>query len=325
MTIQRFMKELKLLDIFRNLNQQTRAYSCYSATFQTFSRIYYFLISSELISKIENGLYDSIVISDHAPCLIYKDDKITRDPPRWRFHHKWLQDEDFVKYIGQQIDEFFQINTNQTSACVKWDAFKAFLRGHIISFTGRKSKKARIERLELETKIKNVQERVYQSDNKELKKELLLLRAEYNKHSSFRAASSLLRLKQSFYEQGDRAGKVLSWQIKQLEVTTTITSIIIQDETLIDPRDINTAFKDYYQKLYDAQENLDQNDLNKFLDRMNIPGIPNDAGTVQNAEINKDEIAQAIDGMNSGKQAGPDGIPIDLYKNALTRCVYRDI
>ena len=42
----------------------------------------------------------------------------------------------FVKYIGKQIDEFFEMNTTQTSACIKWEAFKAFLSGHIISYTG---------------------------------------------------------------------------------------------------------------------------------------------------------------------------------------------
>lgn len=101
------------------------------------------------------------MISDHAPYyLVYMDKKLTKDPSRWHFQHKWLQDEEFVKYIGKQIDEFFEINTTQTSACTKWGAFKAFLRGHIISYTGSKSKKTREERLQLEYKIKTLQEKV---------------------------------------------------------------------------------------------------------------------------------------------------------------------
>lgn len=53
MTLQSFIKDFRLLDIFRELHQQTKVYSCYSATFQTYSRIDYFLISSELLSKIQ--------------------------------------------------------------------------------------------------------------------------------------------------------------------------------------------------------------------------------------------------------------------------------
>lgn len=159
--IHRFIKELRLLDIWRELKPHAKAYSCYSNVFQTYSQIYYFLISSELWSKIHNCFYDNIVISDHAPYyLVYVDKKLTKDPSRWHFQHKWLQDEEFVKYIGKQIDEFFEINTTQISACTKWGAFKAFLRGHIISYTGSKSKKTCEERLQLEYKIKTLQEKV---------------------------------------------------------------------------------------------------------------------------------------------------------------------
>ena len=183
-TIHHFMKDLVLVDSWRECNSQAKIYSCYSSTFQTYSRIDYFLISSELRSKIHNSFYDSIVILDHAPCyLVYKYDRLTKDPPRRCFQHKWLQDKEFVKYAGKQIEEFFKINTTQTTACIRWEAFKAFLRGHIISYTGSKSKKAREERLDLEKKMKTLQEKVYETNNPQLEKELLILRSEYDKHS----------------------------------------------------------------------------------------------------------------------------------------------
>lgn len=70
-----------------------------------------------------------------------------------------------------------------------------------------------------------------------LKKKLLLLRAEYEKQASFKAASSHLRLKQKFYKQGDRAelllalAKLLAWHIKQLETKISITSIADKGQT----------------------------------------------------------------------------------------------
>lgn len=159
-TIHRFIKDLGRTDIWRECNPQAKTYSCYSSTFQTYSRIYYFFISSELRPKVHSSFYDCIVISDHAPCcLVYKDDRLTKDPPRWRFQHKWLQDEEFLKYIEKQIEEFFKINTAQTTACIRWEAFKAYLRGHIIRYTGSKSKKAQEKRLYLEKKIKTFMEK----------------------------------------------------------------------------------------------------------------------------------------------------------------------
>lgn len=88
LTIKRFMKDLKLLDIWRELHQQVKAYSYYSATYQTYSRIDYFLISSDLVSKVKSTEYDNSVISHHAPCCLeYKNESTHSDPPRWRFQH----------------------------------------------------------------------------------------------------------------------------------------------------------------------------------------------------------------------------------------------
>ncbi|MGL4560929.1 MAG: hypothetical protein ACRCV0_01400 [Brevinema sp.] len=164
-------------------------------------------------------------------------------------------------------------------------------------------------RLQLENRIRTLQTKVNNSENisnSQLEKELLLLRAEYDKQSAFRAASSLLRLKQTFYEQGDRAGKLLARQIKQLETKSPITSIISNGQTLLDPIEINNTFKDYYEELYKAQASIKLDNINIFLNKIDIPSISEDDRVK--------EIGQAIDSMKSGKRAGPDGIPIDLYK-----------
>lgn len=61
-TINHFIKELNLLDIWRYLNPNDIAYSCYSGTFKTYSRIDYFLVSVTLVSKIQDCYYSSILI-----------------------------------------------------------------------------------------------------------------------------------------------------------------------------------------------------------------------------------------------------------------------
>ena len=94
-------------------------------------------------------------------------------------------------YIEKQIKEFFEINTTQTSAYIKCEEFKVFLRGRITSYTGSKSKKVREERLQLEHKIKILQEKIYEKRDPQMENDLLILRAEHDKLSAFRVASSL--------------------------------------------------------------------------------------------------------------------------------------
>lgn len=97
-----------------------------------------------------------------------------------------------------------------------------------------------------------------------MEKELLILRAEYDKQSAFRAACSLLRLKQSFYEQGDKSGKLLAWQIRQLETTTSITTILSNRNVVVDPIEINNAFIGYYKILYGTNNDINVQNLNRF-------------------------------------------------------------
>jgi len=58
-----FIGELNLVDIWRHLNPKQTAYSCYSATHQTYSRIDYFLVSAQLLSKCIDCHYLSHVWS----------------------------------------------------------------------------------------------------------------------------------------------------------------------------------------------------------------------------------------------------------------------
>lgn len=321
--IQEFMKELQLVDVYQYFNPSSIAYSCHSKTFNTYSRIDFFLVSSDLLSNMEDCSYDSITISDHASCNIkYIQKNLKVDPPRWCLHQKWLKDEDFVSYVGSKIDEYCSINTTQTTACIRWEAFKAYIRGHIISYTSSKSKEQRKKRQHLEEKIKTLEEQFFRNKNSSLEKELWLLKAQYNKESADRAASNMLRLNQSFYEQGEKPGKILAWQIKQLETQKNITSIInSKGESIVDPIEINKEFRNYYEKLYDSQGQIIQNTQNLFLDKINIPTVAGEISQHLDIEISEQEIIKTIDNMRSGKKAGPDGFPTDFYKKFKAKLV----
>ena len=131
------MKDLHLKDIWRELKPDAVVF-LYSASYKSYSRIDYFLISVNVASKIKDGTYDGILISDHAPNSLLHS-RLVRDSSKWRIQQKWLQDSDFVTYIGKPIyldcvpylgkpiDLDFETNTLETSASIRWEAFKAFI------------------------------------------------------------------------------------------------------------------------------------------------------------------------------------------------------
>ena len=107
-----------------------REFSYYSAVFKTHSRIDYFLISASLLPNITNNVYDSIVLSDHAPTsLCYEIEQRNRHSTTWRLHPKWLQDSDFLKFIEEHVDLYFSLNTDQTTAAKDGMHLKRILEG----------------------------------------------------------------------------------------------------------------------------------------------------------------------------------------------------
>ncbi len=116
------MQDFNLIDIWRNRHPDSLTYSCYSSTYKTFSRIDYFLLSTDLISKVSKCWYDSILISDHAAVSFSLNfSNFVCRSRRWRLHITWMRDPEFLDFIGTQIDYYFEINTNQTSASVRWE------------------------------------------------------------------------------------------------------------------------------------------------------------------------------------------------------------
>lgn len=80
--------------------------------------------------------------------------KLEQNPKRWRLQTFLLKDKSFVTFVGKCIDEYFENNKEETSASIRWEAFKACIRCEIISYTSTQNKKDNQEVLTLEQQIK---------------------------------------------------------------------------------------------------------------------------------------------------------------------------
>lgn len=59
------------------------------------------------------------------------------DGDSWLSFYRTRNLQNLLKNIYQI---YFEINSDQTNRCVRWEAFKAYIRGVIISFTNYKKK-----------------------------------------------------------------------------------------------------------------------------------------------------------------------------------------
>lgn len=79
---------------------------------------------------------------------------------------------------------------------------------------------------------------------------------------------ALLLCRQSYYEQGEAAGRFLVQRVKQYN-HTLITFVEDENGSLVtDTVEINNGFRGFYQKLYTLQCTTDQDDIDNFF----VPG-----------------------------------------------------
>lgn len=125
-----------------------------------------------------------------------------------------------------------------------------------------------------------------------------------------------LKSRQSHYEHGERAGRLLSHQLRQYSAASFITEIQAADGTMkSDLKDINDQFKNFYSSLYTSESSQD----NRFVESLGLPTISDKDKARLEEPISVAEIGQAIKLMKNRKASGPDGYPIEFYKAFATK------
>ena len=112
------------------------------------------------------------------------------------------------------MDLFFEINQNSASSDFVWESMKAYISGKIISYTSGKWKKYNSKVESLEKEIKQLGGQHLTSCNTEIIQKLRSKQLEYNTITTQKRENAMRMTKQRFYEQGDRACKLLVWQIR---------------------------------------------------------------------------------------------------------------
>lgn len=105
---------------------------------------------------------------------------------------------------------------------------------------------------------------------------------------------------------------MLARQLRGLQANKAIHKIKSRaGEIIVDPKDINDCFREFYEQLYTSSA---RGDVSKWLGSLNLPKLSEAACEALNSNITISEIVDAIKSFPNGKTPGPDGFGIELYK-----------
>lgn len=206
-----------LIDAWRLINPSKREYTFFSHCHKSYSRIDLFLVSNSLINCVMSCSIKSIALTDHAGIeLCVRLGVEQRKGSRWRMNVSLLQDKSFKKLLGEDLKNFFDLNIGSTQ-CIEsvWEASKAYIRGKIIAYGAKKKKEGLQKIKELETEIKLKENKLSEKYDESLYRDTCGLKFQLNEIYDRKVSYSLFRLKTTFYEGGEKTGKVLARQVKK--------------------------------------------------------------------------------------------------------------
>lgn len=216
--IKTYTSQLGISDPWRFKNPCGRAFSFFSHAHHTFSRIDFFLLDNNLLDCVNACEYHPIAISDHAPTTV--DISLPQDTiPRalWRFSSYLLSDNNFKDFVAAQIRFYIDFNdTPDVSSSILWEALKATIRGHVISYISQMRRAERARLVEIADELLKLDETYSTSPSPILYKKRLLLHSEHDQLMTRVVERQLRQSKQNFFEQGDKAGRLLAQQAREL-------------------------------------------------------------------------------------------------------------
>lgn len=125
----------------------------------------------------------------------------------------------------------------------------------------------------LEKEILHLEKEHQVSHSRETYRTLVNKKLKYNMLNTYRLERNILRNKQRYYELGEKAQKVLAWQLKKEETQRAINSIETENGVTGNPKEINDCFKNYYSALYKSESPDDLGMIDSFLSNDELPRL----------------------------------------------------
>ena len=188
------------------------------------------------------------------------------------------------------------LETNESESMMiqnLWDAVTAVLRGKftVIQSYLRKQETSQISNLTLHLKQLEKEEQTKPKVSR--RKEIIKIRAEINGTQTKKTIEKINETESWYFEKINKIEKPLARLSKKKREGAQISKIRNEKEVTMDTTEIQRIIRDYYKQLYaNKMDNLEE--MDKFLERYNLPRLNQEEIENMNRPITSTEIETVI-------------------------------
>ena len=318
-----------LLDIYRELNPDTRRYTWRrSSPFQQ-SRLDFFLISDTMTPFVKDSDIIPGYKSDHSIItLSFQFGQEEKRQSFWKFNSSLLSDIKYLSEINTLINEitseyaalpYNKENINDIpisdihltiSDQLFLDVLLMKIRSKTISYSAYKNKENKRKEEALLSEIENLEKKEYLgSDDQE---SLKLKRNKLSEIREHRLKGVLLRSRARWVEDGEKVSSYFCSLEKRNFLNKSINKLTIANEiTITDKKDIINEVMNFYKNLY-SRKNVDNVEISDLVN--NLPKLSDHQSNSLEGELTLDEISCSLKEMKNGKSPGSDGFGVEFFK-----------
>ena len=252
--------------------------------------------------------------SDHSIVeLTLQFEIFARGPGYWKLNTALLRDTDYVEKMNNLLEIELALNS-ELKYKSKWELIKLAINGSSIQYASRKKKanankgvalKKKLHSLYLELQNKNP---LAFDDTCE---QIRLVKHELRELNAIKTKGAMIRSRSNWINKADAPTKYFlnlekkNFQKKTLYRIQNSEGVILTDET-----QILQEIRQFYLDLYTSKGSIDAT----YLDKLQIPKIPDELKIELDAPITLDEIAIALADFPNNKCPSTDGLPAEFYK-----------
>ena len=194
-----------------------------------------------------------------------------------------------------------------------WDAAKVVLRGKFIAIESylKKQEKSQINNLNLH--LKQLEKEEQKNPKVSRRKETIKIRSEIHEKEKKETIAKINKINSWLFEKINKIDKPLARLSKKQREKTQIKRIKNEKEVTTDTAEIQRIMRHYYKQLYaNKLDNLEE--VDKFLEKHNLPRLNQEEVENMNRKITSTEIETVIKSLPTNKSPGPDGFTGEFYQ-----------